>query len=394
MKKSSWLSILGVSLVLSGCASTGSRPYHHLTGDPVIDGQNAIESGPARDKVLWQYRMASAEMRRGNFAQAKQLLDDALRRIEGIFGPDKDARKARRYFSAEAKKTFIGEPYERVMAYYYRGILYWMDGEPDNARACFRSAQFHDSYAEENIYASDYVLLDYLDGLATVKLAGDGAEAFKRAKEHCKLAIPPEYNPKANVLVFMEFGEGPAKIAAGQYGEQLRFRGGVSAVREAKIKIGTTKAHTGPYDDLYYQATTRGGRVMDHILGNKAVFKSATDTAGNAAIISGAILASQHHRNSAADEVGLGLVLAGLVSKIFSASTTPEADTRSWDSLPLFLSFAALELPPGPHTATVEFLDGNRNVIASLTKTYSINVPPSGDKVVFVSEKSLIPQSL
>jgi hypothetical protein len=31
--------------------------------------------------------------------------------------------------------VFIGEPYERAMAYYYRGLLYWRDGEIDNARA-------------------------------------------------------------------------------------------------------------------------------------------------------------------------------------------------------------------------------------------------------------------
>ena len=43
---------------------------------------------------------------------------------------DKSARKARGYFHEESSKGFRGEPYERVMAYYYRGILYWMDGEP------------------------------------------------------------------------------------------------------------------------------------------------------------------------------------------------------------------------------------------------------------------------
>ena len=57
------------------------------------------------------------------------------------------------------------------MAYYYRAILYWMDGEPDNARACFRTGQLLDSDAENKTYVGDYALLDYLDGLASVKLA-------------------------------------------------------------------------------------------------------------------------------------------------------------------------------------------------------------------------------
>ena len=380
-------------LLLSGCATT-PQYQASLTGDVLVDGPTAIANGPARDKVLWEYRTAGAAMRQARFAEAKPLLDDALLTLQGIYGKDAEARKARRNFSREARKTFVGEPYERSMAYFYRGVIYWMDGEPDNARACFRSAEFEDSDAEKTEYAGDWVMPDYLDGLATVKLAGDGSDAFRRAREHCKLAIPPDFNPRANVLFFVEFGDGPTKFATGQYGEQLRFRSGVSAAREARIRVGKAGAHIGPYDDVYYQATTRGGRVMDHVLANKAVFKSATDTAGNAALISGAILASQSHHNSAADEVGLGLMLAGLASKIISASTTPEADTRSWDTLPLFLSFAALELPPGQHTVTVEFLDGNRNVLANLTKTLTLNVPPSGDKVVFVSDKSSTPQSL
>ena len=36
-------------------------------------------------------------------------------------------------FHPESSKVFIGEPYERAMAYYYRAILYWRDGQPDNA---------------------------------------------------------------------------------------------------------------------------------------------------------------------------------------------------------------------------------------------------------------------
>src|SRR5260370_34748150 len=109
-------------------------------------------------------------MNHGKFAEAKQLLDDALARIEGVFGKDESARKSRGYFAAEAKKTFIGEPYERVMAYYLRGILYWMDGEPDNARASFPSGEIHVSDTAAKKEASSYVLLCLLAGLASLPL--------------------------------------------------------------------------------------------------------------------------------------------------------------------------------------------------------------------------------
>ena len=101
-----------------------------------MDGRYAISNAPAKDRLLWQCRTAATAMRRGSVLEAKQILDEVIPRIEGRFQGDRSARKARSYFAEESKKAFIGEPYERVMAYYYRGIIYWMDGEPDTARAC------------------------------------------------------------------------------------------------------------------------------------------------------------------------------------------------------------------------------------------------------------------
>src|ERR1051325_4187510 len=173
-----WPLLFGVSWLLAGCASE-SHSLQHLTGDPLVDAPYAIEHGPARDQVLWQYRAGLAALRRGQHDLARRYFDDAIARISNIFGKDESASKARGYFAAEARKTFIGEPYERAMAYFYRGILYWQDGEPDNARACFRSGQLMDSDTEEKSFAGDYVLFDYLDGYITARLPGDGSDAIK-----------------------------------------------------------------------------------------------------------------------------------------------------------------------------------------------------------------------
>lgn len=382
MKSWSRLFLLGPLLVLLSCASSHSTQPYLRTGDPLLDAQTAAQSGPPRDKVLWEYRGAATAMRRGKFPEARSLLDDALLTTGSLPARDKNARRARSYFSGESKKTFIGEPYERVMAWYYRGILYWMDGELDNARACFRSAQLEDGDAENRSYASDYVLLDYLDGLITARLGADGSNSFTRAEKAAKLAIPPSYNPQANTFFFIEYGQGPTKFATGPYAEQLRFHPGSSAVREAIVRVEEQAAHVGPYDDLTFQATTRGGRVMDHILANKAVFKSSTDAAGDAALVSGFAVGAAT-RN---DEAALGLVAAGLLTKIISGSATAAADIRCWNNLPQFLTFAALQLPPGPHTARIEFLDASRKVIPSLTQTVQLNLNAGRDAVVFLSQ--------
>jgi len=375
---------------LCGCALT---KYHvpPPTGDPLVDGQNAIDFGPPKDRVLWDYRTGLAAMHFFKSGAAVPYFEDALTRVEGVFQYDRSARQSRRMFSEEAKKTFIGEPYERVMAYYYRGILYWMNGEPDNARACFRSGQVHDSDTGEHQYASDYVLLDYLDGLATAKLGGDGSDAFKRAKEHARGPSPPPLDPAANLLVFVDFGPGPRKYATGEYGEELRFQERPTDLRGARITINGRTTVMPIYDDLYFQATTRGGRVMDHILGNKAVFKTATSVAGDAAIISGAILAAGDHNT----EVGLGLIAAGALAKIISASTRPNADTRMWDNLPRYLTFASLRVPAGEYQATVEFLGVGNVIYGNLTKRLTVRIPESAaDRVIYVSDQSIIHNAL
>jgi len=366
-------------LMLTGCAT--------YSDGPVANSASPFAQAPAtprRDQVLWSYRNAALAMRAGRFDQAKTELDDAISRLGGILGPNKDAASARRLFNEEAKKMFIGEPYERVMAYFYRGILYWMDAEPDNARACFRTGQLLDSDAENKTYAGDWALLDYLDGLASVKLAADGSDALTRAQAHTRATPLPPYSPRANVLFFVEFGNGPLKYAAGQFREQLRFSKGNSGVKSAAVKVAGQTLPAPSYDDLFYQATTRGGRVMDHILAGKAQFKAGADSVGDAAIVSGAILASQQRRRSNADEVGAGLLLFGLASKLVSGATNPTADTRCWENLPGHLSFAAIELPPGQHTATAEFL--NAAGTPHRVKTATFTVQPGRDTVVFLSD--------
>jgi hypothetical protein len=394
MKVIRWLPLVAVWLVLLGCASTTPKETVKLTGDINVDAPNAIAHGPPRDKVLWEYRLAAAAMRQGKFDVAKQNLDEALTTLQGIYGPDPNAKKARGYFHAEAKKTFIGEPYERSMAYVYRGILYWMSGEPDNARACFRSAELEDSDTENHAYAGDWVLPDYLDGLATVKLGGDGSDAFKRAEKSAKGVKLPPYNPKANVLLFFEFGPGPTKYSTGEYGEELRFHVLPSPVVSAEFQVDGHTYPVAPADDVWFQASTRGGRVMDHILGNKAVFKKTTDVVGNVALVGGLSTAA-FSDNRTAQQVGLGVALAGLISKGISAATTPQADTRSWDNLPRYISFANLEMTPGQHVITVEFRNSSGAVLSNLTKTLTVDVPADGkDKVIFVSDQSSTPQTL
>lgn len=379
------------SLILAGCATVPERPYIVRTGDPVIDGNAELNAAPKKDKVMWDYRIAGAAIRRGQFDEAKAKLDDAILAMGGILANAADARRARSLFSSESTKTFIGEPYERCMAYYYRGILYWHDGQPDNARACFRSAALIDSDPDGE-YRSDFVLFDYLAGLATLKLSGDGSDSLALAIKNARGVTPPKYDRSANVLIFAEYGKGPRKFQGGQYDEQLRFAVQDSPAHSAVLSVNGQKVALPPYDDLNYQATTRGGRVMDHILGNKAVFKNTTGTVGDVAIVGAAVAAnSLYHSdgsyNRDAQNAAIILGAVGILSKIASAATKTEADIRQWDNLPQRLSFAAVKLPPGDYTGTVEYFDASGGALPQLTQQVPIHVDePSNDTVIFLSE--------
>lgn len=402
MIRSAQLGLAGFALILlAGCATGPDRPRSATprldAGARAAEGDRPGGNVPEKDRVLFDYRAAATALRVGDFAEAKSKLDDAIARIGGVITNDAEAARARTLFAAESTKPFIGEPYERVMAYYYRGILYWLDGEPDNARACFRSGQVIDSDPEQKIYDADYVLLDYLSGLASAKLQGDGSESWARAQAHAgeTRALPP-YNETANVLVFAEFGYGPRKYAGGRYGEQLRFHTEDSPTQSARLLLdsGRRVVPLPMYDDLGYQATTRGGRVMDHILGNKAYFKSGANAVGDLALV-GAVIASDQarrrdRRGQDADGSGaaaLGLGILGVLGKVAAAATRTEADVRQWNNLPQRLSFAAIKLPPGEHVGRIEFIGRDGRVLAQRTQSVAISVKAEDrDTVVFLSE--------
>jgi len=95
-------------------------------------------------------------------------------------------------------------------------------------------------------------------------------------------------------------------------------------------------------EDVYWQASTRGGRAVDKILAGKASFRdTAAGIAVGAAVFSQitsdlARDAARRKDDDAGQYAGLALLgaLVSIGSDIVAASTHPEADTRTWSSLP------------------------------------------------------------
>ena len=374
-------------LLLGGCATAPTEPPYVPTGDPIVDGKARLLAAPPQDRPLWESRIALEALRRGDWAEAREKFDRVILVQGGVLGPRADAAQARSLFHREDRKLFVGEPYERALVYFYRAILYWMDGEPDNARACYRTAQLLDGDAATDSYKCDWVLPDFLDALASARLKMDWADSLLRAQQAYRGTLPP-LDPEANVLIFLELGRGPRKYAGGEYGERLHFQPGTARARTAVLRVAGRTLRLGAQDDVSFQATTRGGRVMDAILEHKAGVKETTDTVGDLALVGAGVSAYQpsRHRN---DGLTAGLAAVGLLSKIASAATTPEADTRCWDNLPQGIGFASLKLAPGEYPATVEFhaADGRTEPVATRELTLRVKPAPA-DTVLVLSELS------
>jgi len=168
----------------------------------------------------------------------------------------------------------------------------------------------------------------------------------------------------------------PAQIRRRRIREQLRFRTEPSRIRSASLTVGDQNVHFLPWDNLNFQAVTRGGRLMDHVLATRPFSSKAPTPWADVALAGSAIAAdniysekrrvvtdgnghkhvvSETEKNEGAQTTAIALGLVGIFSKIAAAATKTQADIRMWDNLPQYLSFGTLRLPPGDHPPSSSF---------------------------------------
>ena len=105
-------------------------------------------------------------------------------RIEAIYADNAKAEAARSKFTKENAKDFKGEPYERAMAYYYRGLAYLAEGDYENARASFKGGMLQDTLAANEKYNADFASLAFLEGWSSQCMGRKdaAASAFAEAR--------------------------------------------------------------------------------------------------------------------------------------------------------------------------------------------------------------------
>lgn len=316
------------------------RPYY-----------KSLYLGGERNAVLNLSRLGLAAMELGQYRSAERAFDAALLRIEAVYAKNKTAEAARSLFHKESNKDWKGEPYERAMAYYYRGLLYLRKGDYNNARAAFKGAEYQDTVSEAEEFQSDFALMNYLIGWSSQCAGDSGREDFDAAAKAEKALAAPA--PLDNVLLIAELGQGPLKVRDGAQKEKLVFKaaegfpetGAVFTLSEARGKPYTLDGRNA--SNLYYQATTRGGRAMDGILNGKANWKGGTASVGNAAMQAGL---------QQGGEAGMYMAAAGALLSMFSTAMKTDADVRMWDQLPDGVAVATGKVS-GPFTPTINFIN-------------------------------------
>jgi hypothetical protein len=329
----------------------------------------AVCTSDPKDVVLRRLQAGQAAFAAGRRRAAEREFDEATRAIETVYAQTGAAEKARSAWSADGAEDFKGEPYERVMAYYYRGLLALMAGDWTRAQVSFKGGILQDTFDGLKRNRPDVASLSWLEGWAQRCGGADGPAAalFAEAASLRSGLQPPAAD--ATVLIIAESGAGPRKAAVGKHGERLVYSDGMVGNDRLIAVVGDRRAEMVEAENLYILATSRGGRQMDELLAQRAETKDVTLGAGQAAAAVGvgtaAGMASLHasgyttRATQTAGAVGGIVGVIGLIAMATSDAMNVTADTRAWESLPHSLYFATTAPPPdGVRAEAVTLLDG------------------------------------
>ncbi|MEM8883793.1 MAG: hypothetical protein AAGD14_06990 [Planctomycetota bacterium] len=361
-------SLLAVLLLLAACrsgreyvaprASTAELTYQAI----LADGSRGVAE---EDEALWACELGTAAMMVRREHEAWEAFHMASRTMGTLESTPSESRRA--ILGAESTKRWKGDPHERCMAAYYKGILYWRRGDLDNAAACFKSGLFADSYSEVGEHQVDFAALSFLLGWVSW-IRGQDEQArfsFQEAAQHApeNLLFDDPAPRDHNVLAILEVGQGPRKVRRGAYGSMASYQDIPTSAAAVEIRVdGVSQGVSALATDLFHQATTRGKKTIDGIRKGKAVFKAASTTAGIVMI------------NRGARDDNAGLVLAGAGALLAGALTNASADVRYWTLLPAEIQFLPLRLAPGMHEVDVIVLDQSHRPIPGWKKTFRCRV--------------------
>ena len=413
-------------LFVSGCATTGSvrtpdqnavTDFERGNIDSAINSLEALAQKKGKDYALWKNQLGSAYLAKGDYEKASGAFLDAFYLMNNVTAFKELERGSASLIGNESNKAYKGDPYEKMYNSFYTGLLLLKKGDIENARAAFKNGMLSDSDSIGEQYKSDEPLL-YLFNSRVERLLGNDSlsdDLFKQAVDAFLKSSPLTQNVFAselayvgqdptvasdplkdfinrenNVFIIIESGKGPVKGRSGRYGEKAFFFGEDTTIQEIGINVDGQNVSKKPLvADVYYQATTRGGRKMDSILKGKAQFKDDAAKTADAMLKASNDMLEQGNQaranNPYADTTGYAaaagiMTLFSMGSAVMSAATNPVADIRHWSLIPNKMWVYCIKLPPGLHKIEIVSHDGP--VMSAMTSG-EINVKSKEDSINF-----------
>ncbi|GIW75082.1 MAG: hypothetical protein KatS3mg104_0145 [Phycisphaerae bacterium] len=281
-------------------------------------------------------------------------------------GVNSGARSVAAVWIDEKLKIWKGEPYERALASFYLGLVYYIQRDYNNARAAFENALFKlRDYADPEKKSNDYteqestfVLAHLMLGRTYLRLGRDdlARESFEKARQlQPRLArlAEPSVHTDSNVLLVVDFGYGPKKVT--DYDGTIV---GFAPTPESAGRLPTPRVIVDGQDyplgslgeptiDTLVMALDRRWQSIDTI-------RTVKTTVGTGLIAAGAGYGVYKGAKGNFD-VQDAAIVAGLIATGAILKATSQADTRQWEMVPRTVYLLPLRLPPGRHDITVQF---------------------------------------
>lgn len=370
------LIVVGLSACSTRLPPAGIAAFNQCDYDKAIETFSNAEKKD-KDALLFDLAILSSAVHKGDREEVKRSGLRAQQRMWNYEGAGKGMASL---ISSEAIRIYKGEPFEKSMASMYLGIVYFNEGDYENARAAFTKAMFAMQIKGEDSQA-DFIAPFVLLAKTYLKLSDEenARVVLQRLEKGTGTKLEIETLKKVSTIVFVELGRGPKKVRTGPGDSLIAWQRQSSGGYGASFQIdGKSIQDLMLKDDLKYQAESvdRGGKTT--IQGTKGVLREASTVT--------AIIAANeavNRKNETAGWVALG---AGL----FALANQSQADVRQWELLPDRLQLILTQEPQtmGQHQFMVDFGSYNYQNLSSRQQVWYDERKENLDQIYVVREAS------
>ncbi|HEY8666583.1 MAG TPA: hypothetical protein VIL86_07965, partial [Tepidisphaeraceae bacterium] len=218
-------------VVCAGCADQNRGKIDRAVSDYGVGNYAHAQQvlAPLAEKtdenfVLNNCRLGSAALARYDLDTAEKAFLNAYEVINSV-GVNDGGRGLGAVVVTESIKVWKGEPFERAMANFYLGVVYYMKHDYGNARAAFENALFklrdygsgketEERYEEvENNFPLGLIMLGKCwQRLGRDDLAKQFFDRVSKTSPQLGDIVDLGRNAQSNVLLLVDFGYGPQKI--------------------------------------------------------------------------------------------------------------------------------------------------------------------------------------